>query len=55
MASERRARGKEGNINGQELLQYSSVKKWIESLEQTAIRAKFDIRNQNFFFAGFAL
>lgn len=30
-------RGKEGNVVGQELLQYSSVKKWVESLEQSAV------------------
>ena len=37
MARKRGERGKNGNVVGQELLQYSSVKKWVESLEQSAV------------------
>jgi integrase len=37
MARKQGERGKEGNIVGSELLKFTSVKKWVESLEQSAV------------------
>ncbi len=37
MARKQGERGKQGNIVGSELLKFVSVKKWIESLEQSAV------------------
>lgn len=37
MARKQGERGRQGNVVGSELLMYESVKKWIESLEQSAV------------------
>lgn len=37
MARKQGERGKDGNVVGSELLEYESVKKWISSLEQSAV------------------
>jgi integrase len=37
MARKQGERGKNGNVVGSELLEYESVKKWVESLEQSAV------------------
>jgi integrase len=37
MARKQGERGKKGNVVGSELLKFESVKKWIESLEQSAV------------------